>query len=173
MIFQGPTVSAGAQRNVGARAFGDGTWVRVQRLLTPEAGLLGQGVRFVLGGCTSAAVYLLSTTVLALVVGLPFEVALAIGFCLLVAVNFTLHRTFVWVHREGFALPAHRQFGRYMSFVGTQYALTAASIAVLPRALGLSAELVYILTALALATVSFATFRRGVFHASEDVASAG
>ncbi len=148
-----------------------GAGERVRRMLTPEAGLLGQGVRFVVGGCTSAAVYLLSTTFLALVVGLPFEVALAIGFCLAVTVNFTLHRMFVWVHHEGFALPFHRQFGRYISFAGAQYGLTAASIAVLPRALGLSTELVYIATALTLAVVNFATFRHGVFHAKESVGS--
>lgn len=172
MFFQEPTVPAGAQRSVGPRVRGAGTRVRVQRLLKPEAGLLGQGVRFIVGGCTSAAVYLSSTTVLALVIGLPFELALAIGFCLLVAVNFTLHRMFVWVNRDGFALSFHRQFGRYITFVGAQYALTAASIAALPRVLGLSTELVYVLTALALATVSFVTFRRGVFHAKEPTAEA-
>jgi putative flippase GtrA len=150
---------------------GYGVGERVRRLLTPEAGLLGQGVRFIVGGCTSAAVYLLSTTVLALVVGLPFEMALAIGFCLLIAVNFTLHRMFVWVHHEGFALPFHRQLGRYISFAGAQYGLTAVSIAALPRVLGLSAELVYLATALALAVVSFATFRNGVFHAKDSAAS--
>jgi putative flippase GtrA len=161
------------RHSVRSRVRRDGVGERVLGLLTPEAGLLGQGVRFILGGCTSAAVYLLSTTMLALVLGLPFEIALAIGFCLLVVVNFTLHRTFVWVNREGFALPFRRQLGRYMSFVGAQYAVTAASIAVLPRALGLSAEVVYILTALALATVSFATFRRGVFHARDEATGGG
>lgn len=164
-------MSAGPHRSIGARLLGDGVSERVRRLLTPEAGLLGQGVRFIVGGCTSAAVYLLSTTALALVVGLPFEMALAIGFCVLVAVNFTLHRMFVWVHHEGFALPFHRQFGRYISFAGAQYGLTALSIAVLPRVLGLSAELVYLATAVALAVVSFATFRYGVFHAKDSGAS--
>ena len=141
---------------------------RVRRLLTPEAGLLGQGVRYIVGGCTSVAVYLLSTTFLALVVGLSFELALAIGFCLTVAVNFPLHRMFVWVNHEGFALPIHHQFGRYISVAGAQYGLTAASIAILPRVLGLPTEVVYLVTALAFAVVSFIAFRKGVFHANES-----
>lgn len=140
-----------------------------QRLLAPESGLVGQGVRYVVGGCVSAVVYLSSTTLLALVVGLPFEIALAIGFCLAIAVNFTLHRLFVWVHHEEFALPLHHQFGRYITLAGTQYGLTAASIAVLPRVLGLSTEVVYLATALVLAVVNFALFRQRVFHAKGPV----
>jgi putative flippase GtrA len=108
---------------------------------------------------------MLSTTLLAIVVGLHFEVALAIGFCLMIAVNFTLHRVFVWVHHEGFALTVHRQFGRYILVAGTQYGVTAASVAVLPRALEISAELVYLATAALFAAVSFVAFRYGVFHA--------
>jgi putative flippase GtrA len=137
---------------------------RFQVLLTPDAGLLGQGVRYIVGGCTSAFFYLLSTTLLALVVGLSFEVALAIGFSLAIALNFTLHRVFVWVHHEEFALPLRRQFGRYITLAGTQYGLTAASVAVLPGVLGLPTELVYLATAVLLATANFMIFRNGVFH---------
>lgn len=136
----------------------------VHRLLTPEAGLLGQGVRFVVSGCTSAAVYLTSTTLLALAFGLPFEVALAIGFCLTVAVNFTLQRVFVWARHDGFALPLHHQFGRYLSLAVAQYALTAVNIAVLPGVLGLPAEVVYLATAVSLAAVNFIALRHRVFH---------
>ncbi len=143
----------------------DGLGARVRRLLTPEAGLLGQGVRFVAVGCATAVVYLASTTVLALVVGLPFEVALAIGFCLTISFNFTMQRTFVWVHREGFRLPLRRQFGRYIAITGTQYAITATSTAVLPRALGLSTEVVYLVVSTGLAAFNFFVYRYGVFHA--------
>jgi putative flippase GtrA len=153
--------SAAAGPADGRAGFAD----RARVLLTPEAGLLGQTVRFVLNGCVSASVYLSSTTVLALVVGAPFELALAAGFCLMIAVNFTLHRLFVWVNREGFALTAHRQFGRYISFEVAQYGLTALGVGVLPHALGLPAEAVYLLLAVAFAGVSFLIFRHGVFHA--------
>jgi putative flippase GtrA len=141
----------------------------IQKLRTPDSGLLGQAVRFSLNGCTTAVVYLLSTTLLALVVGLPFEVALAIGFCLAIVVNFTLHRGFVWVHDEEFALPFRHQFGRYISVAGAQYGLTATSIALLPRALGLPTEVVYLATALLLTPVNFLIFRNIVFHAEVSV----
>jgi putative flippase GtrA len=144
---------------------------RVQRLLAPEAGLLGQGARFVVGGCATAVVYLLSTTLLALVAGLPFEVALAIGFCLTISFNFSLQRMFVWVHDEAFALPLGHQLGRYLSITGAQYGLTAASIAVLPRVLGLPTEVVYLATAVALAAFNFIAFRHGVFHAERSTQS--
>jgi putative flippase GtrA len=152
---------------------GGGVRELVQSLLTPDSGLLGQGVRYVVGGCTSAFVYLLSTTFFALVVGLPFEIALAIGFCLTTAVNFSLHRLFVWVHYDEFALPLHHQFGRYITFAGTQYGLTATSIAVLPGPLGLPTEVVYLATALLLATVNFIVFRNRVFHAKRPVGMSG
>jgi putative flippase GtrA len=163
--LQPPTATA------STRVLAGGVGERARMLLTPEAGLLGQGVRYILGGCTSAGVYILSTTVLALVVGLPFELALAIGFCLMIAVNFTLHRVFVWVNREGFALPLRRQFGRYLSVAGVQYGVTAVSVAVLPRALGLPAEVVYLLSAVSFAAISFTAFRYGVFHAKRPLQS--
>jgi putative flippase GtrA len=137
----------------------------LQRLLTPDSGLLGQGVRYIVNGCTSASVYLLSTTLLALVAGLDFEVALAIGFSLAIVVNFTLHRLFVWMHHEEFALPLRRQFGRYIALAGIQYGVTATSVAVLPGVLGLPTEVVYLATAVLLAMVNFVVFRNGVFHA--------
>ncbi len=137
---------------------------RAQSLLTPDSGLLGQGVRYVVNGCTTAGVYLLSTTLLALVAGLPFQVALAVGFCLACAVNFTLHRGFVWMHYEDYALPLHHQFGRYLVVACAVYGLTALSIALLPRALGLPTEVVYLATALLLTPVNFVIYRSGIFH---------
>jgi putative flippase GtrA len=137
---------------------------RAQSLLTPESGLLGQGVRYVVNGCTTAGVYLLSTTLLALVAGLPFQAALAVGFCLACAVNFTLHRGFVWMHYEDYALPLHHQFGRYLAVAVSVYGLTALSVALLPGALGLPTEVVYLATALALTPVNFVIYRSGVFH---------
>ncbi len=127
--------------------------------------MFGQGVRFIVNGCATAGVYMASTTLLALVAGLPFEVALAIGFCLAIGFNFTLHRRFVWLHHEGFALPLAHQFGRYISIAGTQYGVTAVSIAVLPHALALSSEVVYLVTASLLSTINFVVYRYGVFHA--------
>jgi putative flippase GtrA len=143
----------------------------LRRLLTPESGMLGQGVRYALTGGVVSAVYLITTTVLALAIGVPFEVALPIGFCLGLTVHFTLQRVFVWAHRDGFALPLHRQVGRYLVLAGTQYGVTAASTSLLPAALGLSTEVVYLATACLLTSANFVLFRQRIFH-PEGVATA-
>jgi putative flippase GtrA len=140
-------------------------------LLAPDSGLRGQGARFVLAGCAVTAVYLTTTTTLAVLFGVPFEVALAIGFFLALILHFTLQRTFVWVNSEEFALPFRRQVGRYLLVAGSQYAVTAASVTLLPAALGLPAEVVY-LAAVALTTsANFVVFRNGVFHATSGSAA--
>ncbi len=136
-----------------------------QALLSSHSGLLGQVVRFVMVGSLAAVVYLLTTTVLALVVGLPFQIALAIGFCLGVGVHFTLQRLFVWRHQKEFALPLHRQAARYLLVAGMQYGVTAASTALLPYALGLHPEIVYLTTVMLFTGVNFMIFRHSVFHA--------
>jgi len=55
------------------------------------------------------AVYVTTTIVLADVAGVPFQVALAMGFSAGLVVQFTLYRLFVWSHHEEFALPVHQQ----------------------------------------------------------------
>lgn len=133
-------------------------------LLTPASGLAGQGVRYAASGVVVALVYLLTTTLLAEVVGLPFQVALPIGFVAGVSVHFTLQRLFVWVHEEDFALPFAHQTRRYLVVVGAQYAITATTTSLLPGVLGLSTEVVYLITVLLLATANFMLFRTVVFH---------
>ena len=137
----------------------------VRILRSPSSGLLGQGVRYGLAGGTVAVVYLSTTTVLAEVVGLPFQVALAIGFSVALVVHFTLQRFFVWIHHDEFALPLHHQAGRYLTVAGTQYGLTIASTSLLPAALGVSAEIVYLVTVAVLASTNFLVFRHGIFQA--------
>jgi len=135
-----------------------------QTLKTPESGLLGQGVRFALVGGTVALIYLTTTTVLAEVVGMPFQAALAIGFCVGLVVHFTLQRTFVWIHHEEFALPLHHQAGRYLAVAAVQYGVTAASTSLFPAALGLPVEIVYLATVAAIVITNFLVFRHGIFH---------
>jgi hypothetical protein len=79
--------------------------------------------------------------------------------------HFTLQRFFVWVHHSEFALDLGSQLRRYLLVAGAQYAITAAAVAVLPRALGLPVTLVYVATVIALASTNFLVFRGGVFHA--------
>jgi len=133
-------------------------------LLTPASGLAGQGVRYAAAGVVVGLVYLLTTTLLAEVVGLPFQVALPIGFAAAVSVHFTLQRLFVWVHEEDFALPFAHQARRYLVVAGAQYAVTATTTSLLPGAVGLPTEVVYLITVLLLATANFVLFRTVVFH---------
>jgi putative flippase GtrA len=137
------------------------------------SGLKGQGVRYAMAGVVVALVYLLATTFLAEVVGLPFQAALPIGFALALSVHFTLQRLFVWVHHEEFALPFRHQARRYLTVVLAQYGVTAASTALLPSVLGLPTEAVYLITALLLASANFLLFRSVVFHPERTEDSLG
>ncbi len=137
----------------------------VHALRGPDPVLLGQGLRFTLAGGTVALVYLSTTTVLSDVVGAPFQVALAIGFCAGLAVHFTLQRLFVWRHDETFALPLPHQAGRYLMVAATQYGMTAVSTSLLPSLLGVSTEIVYVATVVVLTCTNFMVFRYLIFHA--------
>jgi putative flippase GtrA len=133
-------------------------------LLSPDRGIVGQGVRFALAGGLVTLLYTLTTIVLADVVGLPFQIALLIGYCVGLATHFTLQRVFVWVHHEEFALPLHEQAGRYVIMAGVQYGLTVASTAILPAATGIPVEWIYIGTVICLVSVNFFVFRGAIFH---------
>ncbi len=138
---------------------------RFLSLRSPRSGTIGQGIRYALAGGTVAVVYLATTTVLANVVGLPFQLALAIGYVTGLCVHFTLQRVFVWVHDSEFALGIGEQAGRYLLVAGAQYGITALSTSVLPRWLGVPVIPVYFVTAISLTVVNFLIFRGGVFHA--------
>jgi putative flippase GtrA len=145
----------------------------LRALLAPGSGLLGQGTRYALAGVVVATVYLLTTTFLAIVVGMPFREALAIGFTLQLIVHFTLQRTFVWVHDEQFALPFRHQARRYLTVAGAQLGITAASTSLLPSVLGLSTEVVYLITVTLIASTNFVLFRNMVFHSEQARLAAG
>jgi putative flippase GtrA len=134
------------------------------RLHSPELGLTGQGVRFAIAGATVAGIYITVTTVLGKVVGLPFQLALVLGYLVGLAAHFTLQRHFVWLHHEEFALPLRRQAARYLVVAGAQYGITAASTAALPAALGVDVEVVYLSTLAVLIPTTFLLLRQGVFH---------
>jgi putative flippase GtrA len=134
-------------------------------LQSPRSGLLGQGVRFVLAGGIVVVVYVSATTVLSEVVGMHFQVALAIGFGVALIVQFNLYRLFVWTHHEEFALPMYHQAGRYLVAAAIGYGLTAACTSLLPAALGVPTEVVYLAMVAALPMINFILFRYVIFHA--------
>jgi putative flippase GtrA len=127
--------------------------------------IVGQGTRFALAGSLVSLIYLTTTTVLSVFAGVPFQTALAVGFFVALVFHFTLQRIFVWAHQEAFALPLRHQVGRYLLVAGTQYGVTAGSTSLLPAALGLPTEVVYLATVLLLVSANFLVFRHGIFHA--------
>ena len=112
-----------------------------------------------------ALVYLTITIVLADLVRLPFQAALIIGFLVATGVHFTLQRMFVWIHHEEFALPMHHQAARYLAAASVQYGVTAASTSLLPGALSVSTEIVYLATVAVVISINFLAFRHAIFHA--------
>jgi putative flippase GtrA len=139
----------------------------LQVIRSPDLGTFGQTLRFALVGGSSTGVYVVTTTLLGSVAGIPFQLALSIGTCVALAMHFTLQRVFVWVHREEFALPLRHQAGRYLLLVGVQYGLTTASTSLLPSAVGVPVEIVYLGTVVIYASVNFFVFRNRIFHPGE------
>jgi putative flippase GtrA len=137
-----------------------------QRLASPDSGRVGQGVRFAISGGVVTVVYLTTTTLLAEVVGAPFQVALVVGYVLGLCVHFTLQRAFVWVHHEEFMLSVQQQAGRYLLLAAAQYGITAAAVAVLPSLLDLSTLMVYFGAVAVVTAANFLIFGTRVFHAA-------
>jgi putative flippase GtrA len=142
-----------------ARAF-------LRNIRSPEWGIAGQGVRFVIAGGLVAGVNVTITLGLHSVFSVQFQIALAVGFVTGVLLHFTLQRVFVWRHYESFALRIHHQVLRYVLVGASQYGVTALSTSALPGLLDLPVEFVYIATMLTVAVVNFLVFRGRVFHSS-------
>lgn len=120
-----------------------------------------------------ALLYLTVTTLLSQVLGMAFQVALAIGYASGLLLHFTLQRLFVWTHHdelEEFALGFGHQVRRYLTMAATQYGVTAASTAVLPGVLGLTEEIVYLLTFVVVTSAGFLLMRFVIFHAEPTAA---
>jgi putative flippase GtrA len=142
-----------------------------RHLRSPRSGLAGQLVRFGLTGGLVTVLYLTVTTVLSQVAGLPFQLALAIGFASAILLHFTLQRLFVWIHEGGFALPLGDQVSRYLLMAGAQYGATAAATAVLPGVLRIDTEIVYLATMAVATTIGFLLMRFAIFHATPSAVS--
>ena len=118
-----------------------------------------------------AGVYVAATLLLADVVGLAFQLALAIGLVIAVTTHFVAQRLFVWSRADEFALPVRRQAGRYIAITLSQYGLTALSTAVLPAALGVPTNVVYVATVVCLTGLTFLLLRAHVFHSEQGATS--
>lgn len=125
-----------------------------------------RGIRFAVAGGTVAIFYTTTTTILSRVVGMPFQLALAIAFTSSLVLHFTLQRVLVWRHQAEFALALHQQLWRYLSVAALQYGATALITAVAPSLLGLSVTLVYYVTFVLVSATNFLVFGARVFHAA-------
>ena len=63
------------------------------------------------------------------------------------------------------------KLGRYLAVAAAQYGVTAASTALLPHALGVSTEIVYLVTVAVVVSVNFLVFRHGIFHAKPEASA--
>jgi putative flippase GtrA len=132
--------------------------------------MLGQGLRFAASGGFVTLVYVATTSLLAEVLGVEFQVSLASGFTLALTTHFTLQRFFVWTHGPGFALALRHQLARYLALAALQYGTTVVVTRFLPRALHVPTEVVYLGTAAVLSCATFLLFRSRVFHPLEQQA---
>ena len=78
-----------------------------------------------MAGGLVALIYLGVTTALANAIGLPFQIALALGFATGICAHFCLQRFFVWVDERGYVLRLRAQLSRYLTLVILQYGSTA------------------------------------------------
>ena len=125
-----------------------------------------------ISGGAVTAIYLALTTALADGFSVPFQIALAIGFCSAIAAHFVLQRFFVWVHHSGFALLVHQQVGRYLVVSSMQYGLTAVVVSLLPKEFGFPVTPVFLVTAIVISVLNFLFFRARVFHETPRKAAA-
>jgi len=153
--------SASSQSTLGLHGY-------VRALSSHDPGLFGQGLRFAIAGGIVSVVYVAATVFLSSLLALPFEVALVIAFSLALATHFTLQRTFVWVHQTGYVLAIQHQARRYLAIALTQYGITAAATATLPRALGVAIDVIYVTVTAIITVANFLVFRTHVFHTSDQ-----
>ncbi len=127
----------------------------------PFAGPL---VRYGMAGATVGVIYLAVPLVLNGPAGLPIAIAIAIAYVMAVTLHFNLQRHFVFRHVDEFALSARQQVGRYLVIGAIQYPTTALATALLPRALGVSPRLVFVVVTLVMSITFFLLLRGHVFH---------
>jgi putative flippase GtrA len=128
-----------------------------------------QAMRFVITGVVVAVVNLGIGLLMSGPLGVPIQVAIPTGYVLSLLLNYTLQRNFVFADRDSFTLSGASQFSRYVQIGAVQYAFTALATAVLPDLLGVDAEVVYVVTAITAAAITFVVIRLAVFHGDQDL----
>jgi len=128
--------------------------------------LIAQVLRFAGVGAFIMCLYLGVTAGLSELAGVPFQVAVAVGYFTGVAVHFVLHRIFVFASDDEYALSVGGQLLRFVVLVIGQYAVTAGSVALLPNVLGVDRLYVWLGTVAVVTPVAFVLLRTRLFHPS-------
>ncbi len=123
-----------------------------------------QLLRFGLAGAFVFGVYTGGTLLLSGPVGLPIALAIAIAFPVALAINFTMQRHFVFLDHDTFALEARTQFARYLVAAVCNYVLTTVIVLTVPQAIGVSPQLVFVITAMVMSLLGFTIVRGWIFH---------
>lgn len=119
--------------------------------------------KFALTG-TLVGVTHLGLVSLMVVLGVPIQLALALGYVVALSVHFTMNRQWVFAHDGGYALHISAQGARYLVTAALSYAVTATAVAVLPDLLGIPELAVFVLSAVGMAGVSFLLLNLWVFR---------
>ena len=130
----------------------------------PHLRLPREFARYLVTGVTTAIGAFALMTILIAAVGLAAQIALAITYSSMLAVNFTLSRQWVWVHESGYAHHLTAQGRRYLVVAVSGYAVTALALATLPRLLDARPLVVYFPTTLVVAGASFVCSQVWVFR---------
>lgn len=120
--------------------------------------------KFAFTGAFVALVHLGLVSLLVLL-GLPIQIALAIGYVVALAFHFTMNRQWVFSDESGYALHISRQGVRYVLLAGFSYAVTATAVAVLPDLIGIHEMVAFVGSTLGMAGVSFLLLHAWVFRA--------
>jgi putative flippase GtrA len=131
--------------------------------------LAGVGLRYAITGGVVGLVYIGMPVVLNGGAGVAIEVAIPIAYVLAVSLHFNLQRHFVFRHVAEFALSRRKQIGRYVMIGAVQYPTTAIATAVLPKVLGLSQRVTYVIVTLTMSLVFFVLLRTVIFHSTTEV----
>jgi putative flippase GtrA len=123
-----------------------------------------QLARFALSGGLVTAFMFATVTGLVAGAGVPAQAALVVAYVGGIVLNFSLNRQFVFVSGRGYAHRLSAQGLRFLAVALASYGLTALALAVLPGWLGVPELAVYLVTAAALALVSFLVLRHWVFR---------
>jgi len=139
-------------------------WIRALR----DHQLTAPMIRYGIAGVSVALVYIGVPLVLNGVMGVALQIAIPIAYLLAITLHFNLQRHFVFRHVDEFALSVRQQIGRYAAIGAVQYPTTALATAFLPRLLGVSERVMFVIITLSISGTSFLILRGHVFHSDVE-----